>query len=358
MSHDKDNASTQTHLSWGLIVITYNRAGFLHECLKHVLSQTRPPSEVVVVDASNNWQETHNTVLDHYADHWKDIRLVYEPAKVRSIPFQRNQALDLSQADVIFSLDDDIYLEPDAASIIMQGYDRDTKEEIAMIGGHFTAAPPSQKTDHIGDAGPAKRAGIIDAIKYHLEQSLTLESHFVPYGKPVAFIDPPESVRDLELVASGLLNGGRTTFRRKYGVKSRWSTLLRYYATHEDSDFSYRMSYFGQIMVAPNAGFFHADGAEARPDRFKINTIRVRNLMALHRVSSENRLRSAWRLLLSFGYFTGLYLLIDPARKRFTLPIARSYLMGILQIPVYMFYPFRDFSAWYTDKQERMYRTR
>ncbi len=350
----------QPKLSWGLIVITYNRAEFLVECLKHTLGQTRPPSEIVIVDASDYWKETYEAVLELYADYWENIRLVYEPAKVRSIPYQRNQALDLSQADIVFSLDDDIYMLPDAAGIIMDGYEKDVKEEVAIIGGHFIGAHPDEYVDFsaYSEEEVVEKGGILTRVKRYLEQGLTLESHFVPYGKLVRFIPPPESVQGLGLFPSGLMNGGRTTFRRRYGVQSRWSTLLRYYATHEDSDFSYRMSHFGLVLVAPSAGFFHADGAEDRPDKFKINTIRVRNLMALHRVSSENRLKSSWRLLKSFLYFTGLYLLIDPARKRFTLPNVRSYALGALMIPYFMFFPFRNFTDWYTEHQEKMYRSR
>jgi hypothetical protein len=36
----------------------------------------------------------------------------------------------------------------------------------------------------------------------------------------------------------------------------------------------------------------------------------------------------------------------------------RAYLLGVLQIPVFLFWPFRDFTAWYTDLQEKMYGNR
>ncbi len=349
----------ESNLTWGLIVITYNRVHFLVECLKHTLSQTRMPAEVVVVDASDNWEENYAKVKRMYADAWEQVRLVYEPAKVRGIPYQRNQALDASQADIVFSLDDDIYMEPDAAGIIMDAYEKDKEQKVAMIGGHFTSAPPGESAvdDEGLDEGAELKAPVA-WVKHRLEQNLTLESHFVPYGKPIEWRDPPEPLQDTGLFPSGLLNGGRTTFRRCFGVKCRWSTLLRYYATHEDSDFSYRMSHHGQVLVAPKAGFFHADGAEARPDKFKVNTIRVRNLMALHRVSSSNRVKSALRLMCSFFYFVGLYMLIDPARKRFTLPNVRSYALGALSVPYFMFFPFADFRRWYVDQQEKMYRAR
>jgi hypothetical protein len=36
----------------------------------------------------------------------------------------------------------------------------------------------------------------------------------------------------------------------------------------------------------------------------------------------------------------------------------RAYLSGVLQIPVFLFWPFRDFTAWYTELQEKMYGNR
>lgn len=351
---------THRKLSWSLMVITYNRAKFLVECLKHALNQTRIPSEIVIVDASDNWQETFDHIKELYAEHWENVRLVYEPAKVRGIPYQRNQALDLTTSDVVFSLDDDIYLWPNAAEVVMEAYDCDKDEEVAMVGGFFVdglpgeVEPPSDTAEETS----TQHLDIKQAVKSKLEGALTLESHFVPYGKEIEYPDLPEGLKGKGYLAGGLINGGRTTFRRKFGVESRWSVLLRYYATHEDSDFSYRLSSYGKIIQAPKAYFFHADGAEDRPFKFKINTIRVRNLMALHRATTKNRFLSAWRLTLSFLFYTFFYLLIDPMRKRFTLPNALSYAYGVIQVPYFLFYPFEDFKKWYVDLQERMYRKR
>lgn len=348
-----------SNLSWGLTVCTYNRAQFLMQCLKYILAQTRLPSEIVVVDASDYWEDTYNTVLSTYEKELKGIRLVYQPAKVRSLTYQRNQALELSQSDIIFSLDDDIYLFPDAAAIIMEAYETDVDEEIAMIGGHFTAHSPGD-AKHAREVEPevGDSDGVLDRVRTTLEEQLSLDKHFAPYDQPVDDSDVPESVEGLDVYPGGLVNGGRTTFRRRFGIQVRWSQLLRYYATHEDSDFSYRMSKFGRLLVAPKAGFFHADGNDSRFSRFKINTIRVRNLMALHRVWSDSKLRSSWRLLATFCFFMALYLVIDPARKRFSFPIVRAYALGAAQIPMFMFYPFGDFKAWYLDLQEKMYRAR
>ncbi|WP_300587410.1 glycosyltransferase family 2 protein [Marivita sp.] len=340
-------------LSWTLTICTYNRPHFLVETLRCALRQTRRPSEVVIVDASDNWEDNRDQMVSEFTADLQDVTLVYVPADVRSLTFQRNQALGLATSDIVFSLDDDIYLYPDAAEIVMRVYEADVDDEIAMVTGQFTPGPyePARKRSY-----PNKQTGADGSqLRQWFEKQLTLDSHFVPYGDPVDMGPVPASVTHLNVFPSGLVNGGRTTFRRKFATESGWTELLRYYATHEDSDFSYRMSQFGRLVVAPDAGFFHADGNDSKASRFRINTIRVRNLLALHAVHSPNRVRSALRCAASFAKFMGLYVAIDAAQKRISFPTVRAYAYGIAQIPVFLFFPIRNFKKWYINMQERMY---
>lgn len=343
-------------LNWTLTICTYNRPHFLVETLRHALGQTRRPAEIVVVDASDDWENHRDQMMSEFKTDWHDVSLIYVPADVRSLTFQRNQALSLATSDIVFSLDDDIYLYPDAAEKIMDVYEADTACDIAMVTGLFTPGPydPNEAAT-AADAFAGMETG---GMRGWMEQQLTLDSHFVPYADPVDMGPVPASVRHLNVAPSGLVNGGRTTFRRKFAVDTGWTELLRYYATHEDSDFSYRMSQFGRLVVAPDAGLFHADGNDSKASRFLINTIRVRNLLALHAVHSGNRVRSALRCCASFAKFASLYVAIDAAQKRFSFPTVRAYLYGIAQIPVFLFMPIRDFRKWYTDMQERMYGNR
>ena len=341
-------------LTWTLTICTYNRPNFLVETLRHALSQTRLPSEIVVVDASDTWEEHRDRVLSEFSSDWERVSLVYAPAKVRSLTFQRNQALGLATSDIVFSLDDDIYLYPDTAETIMDVYEADTKCEIAMVTGLFTPGP------YCPNAAPTPAHAFADLkvsrLRAWIADQLSLDSHFVPYSDPVDMGPVPASVQHLNVHPSGLVNGGRTTFRRKFAQKAGWTEVLRYYSTHEDSDFSYRMSLMGRLIVAPDAGFFHADGNERKISRFRVNTIRVRNLLALHVVHSPSRLRSAGRCIASFAKFALLYMIIDLSRWRFSLPTARAYLYGIAHIPIFLFWPFSNFKKWYTDIQERMFR--
>ncbi|MEO0931708.1 MAG: glycosyltransferase family A protein, partial [Pseudomonadota bacterium] len=147
-------------LSWTLTICTYNRPHFLIETLRHAVAQTRCPAEIVVVDASDAWEEHKAKVEDTFSADWQDIRLVYKPATVRSLTFQRNQALRLATSDIVFSLDDDIYLFPDAAQRVMDVYQADTRQEIAMVAGNFTPGPPANSSnDQLSEETHSLRAG-------------------------------------------------------------------------------------------------------------------------------------------------------------------------------------------------------
>lgn len=359
-AHDQDSETAAATLRWTLCIPTYNRPQFLTQTIGFALSQSRPPSEVVVVDGSDAWADHRDLVATQFAESWKTVQLVYEAAKVRSVTFQRNQALERATSEIVFFLDDDIYLYPDAAEIVMGIYEADKDDLIAMVAGTFTEGPYDPDSAPNSDtAAPApEAASMASRLRRWVEEFLTLDGHFVTYGSAVDRSPLPDAIRQAGASAGGLINGGRTTFRRKFGVQVGWSEMLKYYAPHDDSDMSYRMSRLGRLVHATQAGFFHADGNDSNVGRFRVNTIRVRNLMALHRVHSENRLMSALRLAGSFFKFMALYCLIDPSRKRWTLPTVRAYGYGILQIPVFLFWPFADFQSWYTGLQEKMYGNR
>ncbi|MDC0738713.1 glycosyltransferase family 2 protein [Cognatishimia sp. SS12] len=355
---DAAQSTPASRLSWSLTICTYNRPHFLLPMVGYVAQQTRLPREVVIVDASDDWQDSKAALLAAYPEFWETVTLTHVPAKVRAVAYQRNQALDLTSGDIVFSLDDDIYLYPDTADTIMRIYEADPEQRIAMVGALFADLPPEAAQEDDSAVVDSPAPGLKQRLRSWLEAQMTLDRHFVPYGKPVDRSPLEELTLPVRVFATGLINGGRMTFRRGYGVQTRWSELLRYYATHEDSDFSYRMSAHGRLVTAPDARLFHADGNERVLKPYRVNLIRVRNMMALTRVSSARKPISALKLMRSFLKYAALYALIDPIRKRFTLPTVRAYLYGALQVPFFLFAPIRDFKSWYIALQERMYQTR
>src|SRR5262249_34568845 len=92
-------------LTWALVIATYRREHILPRCLRLAAQQTRPPAEVIVVDASPNWEKTRDEILASVAAAHPAIRWAYVAAEQRSSAFQRNQGVRLAGADILFLID-------------------------------------------------------------------------------------------------------------------------------------------------------------------------------------------------------------------------------------------------------------
>src|SRR5947208_3560407 len=131
-------------LSWSLVVATYNRQDVLPRCLALAARQTRPPLEIIVVDASPDWEATRARVMTELAARHPDVRWEYVPAGRRCLTAQRNQGVRLSRGDVLFLIDDDSLMCPDCAEQVMRVYEADTRREVAGVMAEEAATPPHE----------------------------------------------------------------------------------------------------------------------------------------------------------------------------------------------------------------------
>ena len=91
-----------------VIIATLNRPELLKNLLHQLSSQTLKPSQIIIIDASN---EENRVPIDKI----EDEKIIYKISKVKSAALQRNQALELvdKETEFIAVLDDDIIIEPD-----------------------------------------------------------------------------------------------------------------------------------------------------------------------------------------------------------------------------------------------------
>src|SRR6185436_20169250 len=128
------SSPNQFAINWGLVVCTYRRADVLLRCLRAAVRQTVPPAEIIVVDASPDWQDTRDRVMREIAADAPAMNWRYVKADVPSLPAQRNQGIALATADILFMIDDDSILFPDCAEEILNVYAADTNHQIAAVG--------------------------------------------------------------------------------------------------------------------------------------------------------------------------------------------------------------------------------
>src|SRR5262245_220356 len=129
-------------LSWSLVIATYNRQDVLLRCLALAAQQTRPPLEIIVVDASPDWTAARERVMAELAVHRPHIHWHYVEARHRSSAGQRNQGVRLATADVVFLIDDDSLMYSDCAEHILPIYEADTQGQVAAIMADEATTPP------------------------------------------------------------------------------------------------------------------------------------------------------------------------------------------------------------------------
>src|SRR4051794_40114756 len=93
-------------LNWALVIATYGRGAVLLHALATALRQSRPPSEIIIVDGNPDhalWADRTRKLVESQTP---AIRLVHVGAERLSLTVQRNQGIGLATADVILLFDD------------------------------------------------------------------------------------------------------------------------------------------------------------------------------------------------------------------------------------------------------------
>lgn len=115
-----------------VVIATRNRAEPLGECLESIARQTRVPSEVILVDASDN-SSTSELAGNLNSGFTCPVR--YLPARTKSSAVQRNQGIEIASGNVILFLDDDVVLEPNFIAEIVRVFEEDSKREVGGVSG-------------------------------------------------------------------------------------------------------------------------------------------------------------------------------------------------------------------------------
>lgn len=124
------NPSTVT-----VVVITRNRPAMLRDCLDHLRASTRPPDQLIVVDASSD------EATRHLVGGYPEVTYLFLPRGNNRMPGSRNLALRHATGEVVAFLDDDSMARPDWLSALMSAYD---SPDVGGVGGR--AIDPQEPT--------------------------------------------------------------------------------------------------------------------------------------------------------------------------------------------------------------------
>jgi glycosyltransferase involved in cell wall biosynthesis len=345
-------------LTWSLVVATYKREHILPRCLRLAAKQTRTPAEVVVVDASPDWEETRKFILQEFTEHHPQVPLIYVQATLPSLTAQRNQGIDLATGSVLFLIDDDSLMYPDCAEEIMKVYEADIEHAIHGISAIPVTKPPDIDVCVSGQEISLKSAKVrpnqTRLRRFFKSLLATDQTYFLPYDDDYPNQPIPEHLDVLNIGRIQVMAGYSMTFRRQVFLKERFSEVLQRYAAGEDQDLSYRVSRHGAIVNAINANLCHLEISGGRLSQFQVTVLAALNPAILQQFHSQNRelVNLKWRRILQRRVVINF--LKDLSERNFRFSRMGGVLYAFSKLPqIYKLTP-DELRHWYPEFQRKL----
>lgn len=335
-------------MDWSMVICTLNRFEVLKCALRTTLWQTVPPRQVIVVDASDDWQRCREQVLGEFGTAAPAVEWIYIGSETRSLTHQRNLGIERCTSPIVFLFDDDTFAYPDCAERILSVYARDVRGEVGGVSAGLSPANPLEvaAASPVADGAPAPGtaapapAQVAPAAAHDYRgwrewiRSLWYpERLFLPYDGRYYRRIPGWSLADPSLATAAVFHGCRMTFRaavlREAGGCEE--VLVRH-AFGEDIDISYRVSQRHALLVHMDALVFHATAPAARTGSIAQATLVPLNsavLYLLHATQPVDHGRKARRFVLGR---LAIELLRDGLRPWRGLPHARGALAAFREL--------------------------
>jgi glycosyltransferase involved in cell wall biosynthesis len=321
-------------LTWSALIPTYNRHQVLMRCIECILAQTEPPKAIIVVDASDDWQQARAALFEHIGS-LGDIEFHYLSAERKSSAAQRNQALRYATSDIVFFLDDDSLMHPECAAHVMDVYRADRDARIAGVQAQLARHSP----DRVAPVGERKQTGYSSswlnrprglfpaALRSWIEREVLMMSaagRFIPYDGAYWDAQATDPIDLPNVQPSRLLQGCRMTFRREIIAAVQFDGDLLAYSAGEDLDASYRASRGGALVTATLARLYHFESAQGRLKRHQVARLALLNQAKFVRQHSSSLRRDRRRFLVRFARLFFAELLKDALSGRWSFPQLRG----------------------------------
>jgi GT2 family glycosyltransferase len=320
--------------------------------------------EVVVIDASDYWEDTRYTIIESIATKYPQVRWTYERARSRSSTTQRNQALEHASADVLFFMDDDSLMYPSCAEEVMRVYEADSAKQVAGVQGNACDLPPVD----VESAGGRKRTGtasenhqagrgLLAPLTQWLWRNVLLMDAtklFLPYDGAFPSNEVPAVMSGLPVTSTPLFHGCRMTFRREVIERIRFESVLTGYAAGEDLDASYRASRIGVLLVALNGKVHHYQSASGRLSRYNVTVLAMLNQAVLLRKHAHDlpQMKARYYVLAIRRFIAET--MKDSLSRRWNLPQARGVIFALLKARKVFSIPEESLAEWYQGFQDQL----
>ena len=332
-------ANTAKRLSWALVIATYDRAAVLKDTIRCGLRQSSAPLEVIVIDASDDWEQSRSAIERVLAEEQSDARLHYRQPRRRGITIQRNEGIEHATADILFLIDDDSLMHPDCARRVLDVFEHPDAERVI---GACTALSPKrpdlssapQNADTANATANTTQGKINKNRQTGLKGRITkwfIGDYLPHYHAPPPAWDIPQSLRDaFGCFPRRHVHGARMVFRRSALDEVRFDEALDRYSYLEDIDLGYRLGRNGMIVMVPQAKLCHLGDLGGRLPSFKAAMLSVTNAAYLTRKNADQVGKNLWRLRVDAFKRSVFVLFKDLLAGRWQIPQSRGAWAGLL----------------------------
>ncbi|WP_295578544.1 glycosyltransferase family 2 protein [uncultured Lamprocystis sp.] len=275
-------------LSTTVVIPTFHRPAELTTALRSILTQTRRPDELIVVDDGNLPELPLHSQLQQAG-----IACRLERKALPGLTESRNLAIAIATGDLLFFFDDDVELFPDYLEHTICIFEQDAAGRIGGVGGVIVNHKPVDTSRRL--------RRILDRLFLNsgTTEGRVLRSGFsVNYGYTGRLPDTDYRV--------DFLPGGVCAYRREVFSTLRFTPGYHEVAIGEDLDFSYRVGRRWRLVLTPKSRLYHFESPKMRHAPFATGR---RFILGKYLFFRDLVHGASWDWLL-FWYACGGYLII------------------------------------------------
>lgn len=234
--------------SLSVVIGTRHRPDSLRRCLQSIVSQTRRPDEVVLVDDGNLEPAPFLALLEAAGIDVLYFNKSHDPGLTKS----RNLGIRRSRGDVVMFLDDDVELDRGYMEAILRVYD--TCADVSGVGGRLNDQPLSWAKHAL------LRLFLLDSSR----EGVVLPNGVGVLVRRITVVTPVE-----------WFSGCNMSFRRRVFDRVMFDEAFAGNGWGDDRDFSYAVSRSHRLVCAPDATLLHHEEPKGRANDRRFGEIEI-----------------------------------------------------------------------------------
>lgn len=291
-----DIKSPQIPIAYSIVIATDQRPVELRGTLASIMSQSRQPARVVVVDASPDARSR-----EVCAEFETKLPIRWLAAKGRSSARQRNQGAALVDEPLITFVDDDVILPPGTMAALAVVFDQDTDEKTGGVAARIE-----------GMSHPTPR-GLLRWY-YRIQAGFSHRDYGARLFGPAINCLPSYAADDPELIPGDWLNSTCTMYRTMLFRREQFPEFDGY-SPCEDVHLSARIARTHRLFFHKNAIYTHLSAPSGhKRDYCGIARMKIANQrLVAHDIMGLRGWQLGWRLTLHRLFLTAHLLRSRPA---------------------------------------------